>query len=93
MVIPYLMARMTVRSTFALDVETADSLGRLAQLWQVSKSEALRRAVQAAATVEAADAGSDALRALTQLQDRLSLDTNKAREWVRQIRAQRNEGA
>lgn len=87
------MARMTVRSTFALDVETADSLARLARCWQVSKSEALRRAVKAAATVEAADASSDALRALTQLQDRLGLDTEKAEEWVHQIRSQRSERA
>ena len=61
------MARMTVRSTFALDVETADSLDRLAKGWQVSKSEALRRAVNAAAVVEAADGASDALHALKQL--------------------------
>ena len=87
------MARMTIRSTFALDVETADSLDRLAKRWQVSKSEALRRAVKAAATVEAADASSDALRALTRLQDRLGLDADKAAEWVRQIRAQRSESA
>lgn len=74
-----------------LDVETADSLDRLAKGWQVSKSEALRRSVKAAATVEAVDASSDALRALTQLQDRLGLDTDKAQEWVQQIRAQRSE--
>jgi hypothetical protein len=47
--------------------------------------------VKAAATVEAVDASSDALRALTQLQDRLGLDTDKAQEWVQQIRAQRSE--
>jgi hypothetical protein len=83
------MPKMTVRSRFALDVEAADSLDRLAKLWHVSKSEALRRSVKAAATVEEADGTSDALRALTELQERLDLDAEKAQKWARQIRAQR----
>ncbi len=91
MAIPYHMPKMTVRATFALDVETADSLERLAKLWHVSKSEALRRSVKAAATVEEADGASDALRALTELQERLDLDADKAQKWARQIRAQRAE--
>jgi len=92
MAIPYDMARMTIRSTFALDVETAESLDRLARCWRVSKSEALRRAVSAAAIVEDADAGSDALAALKSLQERLGLDDAKADDWVRQIRAEREAG-
>lgn len=92
MVIPYLMARMTVRSTFALDPETADSLDRLAKRWQVSKSEALRRAVAAAATVEEADAASDSLNALSELQERLGLDVEKAEKWARSVRAEREAG-
>ena len=92
MAIPYYMARMTVRSTFALDPETADSLDRLAKRWQVSKSEALRRAVGAAATVEEADAASDSLNALSELQERLGLDVEKAEAWVRSVRAEREAG-
>ena len=83
------MARMTIRSTFALDVETAESLDRLADRWGVSKSEALRRAVAAAATVEGADAASDAAAALEALQKRLGLDAEKAEAWVASVHAER----
>ena len=36
------MAKMTIRSTFALDPETVAALERLADKWEVSKSAALR---------------------------------------------------
>jgi hypothetical protein len=42
------MATMTVRATYALDPETVGTLERLARRWGVSKSAALRRAIQAA---------------------------------------------
>jgi len=86
------MAKMTVRSTFALDPETVDALDRLARKWQVSKSEALRRMVGVASAVEEVDAGTDALAALDQLQGLLGLDEEKADAWVRRIRAQRVAG-
>jgi len=86
------MARMSIRSTFALDPETADSLDRLAGRWGVSKSEALRRAVAAAAVVEGADAASDAAAALRDLQARLGLDRRKANAWVRSLEAERRAG-
>ena len=40
------MATTSVKSTFSLDVETAQRLERLAQAWGVSKSEVLRRAIR-----------------------------------------------
>jgi hypothetical protein len=80
---------MTIRATFALDLETAESIQRLARRWEVSKSEALRRAVSAAAIVERADGASDALSALAELQERLGLDADKAETWIRRIRAER----
>lgn len=83
---------MTVRSTFALDPATAESLEALARRWDVSKSEALRRAVAAAATVEGADPASDAVAALKELQKSLGLDRRKAKQWVERIRAERDEG-
>lgn len=86
------MAKMTIRSTFALDPDTVDSLARLASHWQVSKSEALRRAVNAASTVEDLDAASDAIEALDELQRLLGLDEEKAEAWIRQIRAEREAG-
>ena len=83
------MAKMTVRSTFALDPETVASLDRLADKWQVSKSEALRRIVDAAARVEEVDASADAIAALKDLQERFPLTVDQADEWVRQIRGMR----
>src|SRR3989475_649664 len=42
------MAMTTIRSTYALDVETMQVLKRIAHKWKLSKSEALRRAIRAA---------------------------------------------
>ena len=86
------MARITVRSTYALDPETVESLDRLARRWSVSKSEALRRIVHVASAVEEVDAASDALAALSELQDLLGLDERRAEVWIREIRAERRAG-
>lgn len=86
------MAKMTVRSTFALDRETVDSLDRLARRWEVSKSEALRRVVNVATSVEDIDASSDALAALDELQRRLGLDEQRAEAWILRIREEREAG-
>jgi predicted transcriptional regulator len=86
------MAKMTVRSTFALDPDTVDALDRLATRWQVSKSEALRRMVGIASAVEEVDASADALAALDELQRLAGLDEKKAVAWIRHIRAERAAG-
>ncbi len=86
------MAKMTGRSTFALDRETVDSLDRLARRWDVSKSEALRRMVNVAAAVEDIDASSDALSALDELQRILGLDEQRAEAWILRIRDERAAG-
>lgn len=86
------MAKMTVRSTYALDPETVASLDRLARRWRVSRSEALRRIVNAASAVESVDATADALAALGELQELLGLDERKAEAWIREIRAEREAG-
>lgn len=86
------MAKITVRSTFALDPGTVDALDRLAARWDVSKSEAIRRVINAAAAVEEMDAASDALAALDELQAMLGLDQEKAEAWVSRIRAERTAG-
>ena len=44
------MAIMTIKSTYSLDVESVRVLEALAQRWDVSKSEVLRRAIRIAAT-------------------------------------------
>jgi len=92
MAIPLGMAKMTVRSTYALDPETVAALDRLARRWRVSKSEALRRIVSAASAVESVDATADALTALGELQELLGLDERRAEAWIREIRAGREAG-
>lgn len=86
------MAKITVRSTFALDPETVDALSRLARRWEVSKSEALRRIVNTASVIEEVDAASDALDALEELQSLLGLDEDKAKAWIAEIRSAREAG-
>jgi hypothetical protein len=81
------MATMTVKSTYALDIETARTLEDMARRWGVSKSEALRRAIRAA---KRGPAGAPkALTALDALQRSLSLETQTAARWERRVRAER----
>jgi hypothetical protein len=67
------MATTTVRSTYALDPETVALLQRLAQQWAVSKSEALRRAIRAAAERAAPDDRAARVAAWRQLQKGVGL--------------------
>ena len=81
------MATMTVKSTYALDIETGRTLEDMARRWGVSKSEALRRAIRAA---KRGPAGAPkALTALDALQRLLSLKTQTAARRERQVRAER----
>lgn len=85
-------AKKTIRSTFALDPETVATLDRLAEKWGASKSETLRRVIEAAARVEEVDASADSVAALEALQERLSLTAEKTEAWVRETRALRAWG-
>jgi hypothetical protein len=82
------MAVTTIKSTYALDVETVRALERMARRWKVSKSEALRRAIRAAAGGEGPGAGGG-VAALDALQQALALTPQKARAWARTARAER----
>lgn len=42
------MATMSIRSTYALDAETAQRIKRLARAWGVSQAEVIRRSVSLA---------------------------------------------
>ena len=86
------MAITTIRSTYALDVETVQTLERIAQRWKVSKSEALRRAIRAAAADDRTSAN-DALAALDRLQRSLKLTPTKARAWANKARTDRKEAS
>jgi len=81
------MAITTIKSTYALDVETVRALERMAERWKVSKSEALRRAIRAAAGEEPPQ--TDALHALDRLQRSVRLTPAKAHAWARETRKER----
>jgi hypothetical protein len=82
------MATPSVKSTYALDVETVRTLEQLARHWGVSKSEALRRAIRTVAR-PALERHGDALQALDQLQRSLRLTRAQARSWARRVREER----
>jgi hypothetical protein len=82
------MATPTVRSTYVMDVDTMQALERIARRWRVSKSEALRRAIRAAAA-SSSSSGPPALRALDELQRSLRLTPARARAWASRARAER----
>lgn len=77
-----------VKSTYVLDIETAETLDRLARDWQVSKSEALRRAIRAAGTASAPDR----VAILRRLQQAVKLDRAAATRWADDARAERRAG-
>ena len=82
------MAVPTIKSTYALDVDTVRTLERMAQRWNVSNSEALRRAIRSAAG-EGAAGDADALDALERLQKSLKLTPAGARAWTKRVRTER----
>jgi hypothetical protein len=81
------MAEMTIRSTYALDEATVRRLESLAKQWEVSKSEALRRAIHAAEAGLPARSQIDALDALQSL---LGLSGRRAAAWADDVRRQRS---
>jgi hypothetical protein len=83
------MAMTTVRSTYALDLETVRTLGQIARRWGVSKSEALRRAIRAAAKLPVAETGTTAIEALDKLQEALNLSPAQASAWARRVHSER----
>jgi hypothetical protein len=82
------MATPTIKSTYVMDVGTVRALERIARRWNVSKSEALRRAIHASAEQESPEAG-NALQALDELQRSLKLTAARAKAWARAARSER----
>ena len=82
---------MTIRGTYALDVETVQRLEALAKEWGVSKSEALRRAIRAAAHTDVVPV--TALALLDELQRTAGLDQRRADEWVAAVRTERRRAS
>ena len=86
------MARTSIKSTYALDVETVRKLERVAARWRVSKSEVLRRAIEVVARDQAMDAPSP-LEALEQLQKSLELTAPQAAKWSRAVQQERAQSS
>ncbi len=86
------MAILTVKSTYSLDVESIRTLEKLAQCWDVSKSEVLRRAIRIAAMGGNPGDGAT-LKALDRLQATVrSRKVNLAR-WERDLKIERRATA
>ena len=81
------MAIPKIKATYSLDAETVRLLERLARKWEVSKSEALRRAIRASADVE--PPADDPLAVFDRLQRSLGLTKAAGDAWVRETRAMR----
>ena len=87
MAILWIMASSKIKSTYALDVETVRELEDIARRWNVSKSEALRRAIHAAAELDVPD--EDALEALDCLQESMQLTEDESAAWTKRARRER----
>lgn len=81
------MATSKVKATYSLDRETMRVLERVAERWGVSKSEALRRAIRAAASLETGSNTPTA--ALDDLQAAAALSATATSKWAASVRAER----
>ena len=82
------MATMTHRTTFALDADTMRRLKKLAQRWQVSQAEVVRRALSQAENIPDAHAP-DALASLKHYHAASALEVSAADTYLAQARADR----
>jgi hypothetical protein len=86
------MAVTTIRTSYALTADTVARLEALALRWQVSKSEALRRAInQASAHQLSAEPPLNPADALTRLRQTATLTKEEADRWSREVRQQRRQ--
>jgi hypothetical protein len=81
------MAIPRLKSTYTMDTETVRLLDGLARRWDVSKSEALRRAIHAAAEAEPGARGP--LAALEAAQRSMGLGPQHAARWQKRARTER----
>jgi hypothetical protein len=83
------MAVTTIKTTYALDVQTVQKLEQLARKWGISKSEALRRVIQNAEEARRAESSSQAIHALDRLQSKIGMDSKQAAQWIRRMKTER----
>jgi hypothetical protein len=86
------MATHTVKTTYSLDVETVRTLEDLARRWNVSKSEALRRAIRTS-SAQAPPVDVTPIQALDRVQRSLALTPLGAARWAAAARAERKESS
>ncbi len=86
------MAITTIKSTYSLDVESMRTLETLAQRWNVSKSEVLRRAIRIAA-IDGISGDGAALGTLDRLQASLRARRVNLAQWERDLKAERRATA
>lgn len=79
---------MTVKSTYSLDVESIRTLEKLAQRWNLSKSEVLRRAIRIAA-IDGIPGDGAPRAALDQLQGLLRARRVNLAQWERDLKTER----
>jgi hypothetical protein len=79
------MAAPMIKSTYVLDLESAEALEQLATSWQVSKSEALRRVLKEAVAAPAVDR----MAAFRRLQQAAGLSKSAATRWSAEVGAER----
>lgn len=84
------MATQSVKTTYSLDVETVRTLEDLARRWNVSKSEALRRAIRASSGRAPAE-DLTPVQALDRVQRSLGLTPQSAGRWAAAARRERQE--
>lgn len=86
------MAIPRIKATYSLDVETVSALERLAQRWNTSKSEALRRLIMQGDD-QAEDVPANKIAALERLQKSIGLTENTAAKWIGDVRVERRASA
>lgn len=86
------MAKMTIRSTYSFDVETVQKLDRLAEHWNTSKSEALRRSIDRVAGQTLRNC-EDVIAALEELQRQVAESGIDVEKWLEESRKMRQESS
>ena len=82
------MAKMTIRSTYSLDVGTVQKLEQLAEHWNTSKSDTLRRAIDRMAEQTLRNR-TDAIEALEQLQRLVAKAGIDVEQWAKDAERER----
>jgi len=85
------MATMSIRSTYALDTETAGLIRQLAASWGVSQAEVIRRSVRIAVVAKEPPAPTPAQVVEHYRSHPLPRDADETARLVVELRAQRQE--